>query len=54
MALLDFQLRNGEITQRGVDRVIAVAWTLADLEGVDAFTFEHVQRACQLHAREGG
>ncbi|MDK7237354.1 YifB family Mg chelatase-like AAA ATPase [Corynebacterium amycolatum] len=54
MALLDFQLRNGEITQRGVDRVIAVAWTLADLQGIDAFTFEHVQRACQLHASEGG
>lgn len=54
MALLDFQLRNGEITQRGVDKVIAVAWTLADLGGVDAFTFEHVQRACQLHDRESG
>lgn len=49
MALLDFQLKAGQITQRGVDKVIAVAWTLADLAGRATFDFEHVQRACHMH-----
>lgn len=51
MALLDYQLKTGEISQRGVDKVISVAWTLADLAGADTFTFDDVQRAIQLHGR---
>lgn len=49
MGLLDYMLSSGEITQRGVDKVIAVAWTLADLAGKDTFTFDEVQRAFRLH-----
>ena len=33
MAMLASYLMMGNITQRGVDRVLKLAWTLADLTG---------------------
>lgn len=35
LAALDHALERGMITMRGYDRVLRVAWTLADLDGVD-------------------
>jgi len=33
MLVLQEQLRGGHLSQRGVDRALRVAWTLADLGG---------------------
>ena len=41
-------VRRGRLTVRGVDRVLRVAWTLADLDGSAAPGAEHVQAACGL------
>ena len=49
IALLEYRLQAGEISRRGVDKIIALAWTLADLEGAPTFKFDHVQAACDLH-----
>nr|WP_120491452.1 YifB family Mg chelatase-like AAA ATPase [Corynebacterium lactis] len=49
MALLEYKLKAGELSRRGVDKVIALAWTLADLDGAATFTFDHVTTACGLH-----
>ena len=49
LALIEYKLRNGEITQRGVDKILALAWTLADLAGSDHFDFDQVQTALDLH-----
>ncbi|HEV2891287.1 MAG TPA: YifB family Mg chelatase-like AAA ATPase [Frankiaceae bacterium] len=38
----------GRLSARGLDRVVRVAWTLADLEGRDAPTTSHVRRAVSL------
>ncbi|HEX8004495.1 MAG TPA: YifB family Mg chelatase-like AAA ATPase [Mycobacteriales bacterium] len=38
----------GRLSARGLDRVVRVAWTLADLEGRDAPTASHVRRAVSL------
>jgi magnesium chelatase family protein len=38
----------GRLSARGLDRVLRVAWTLADLEGRDAPTASHVRRAVSL------
>ena len=35
------------VTQRGVDRALRVAWTLADLDGRDLPTLEDVASACE-------
>lgn len=51
MALLGSLLATGDITQRGVDRALKLAWTLADLEGAGQPTLDHVHRAAEL--REG-
>ena len=48
MATLGVLLSNGEITQRGVDRSLKLAWTLADLDGVARPTLDHVLRAAEL------
>ena len=48
MAMLGNSLANGEITQRGVDRSLKVAWTLADLEGAVQPDLDHVARAMEL------
>jgi magnesium chelatase family protein len=46
--ILEEQYRAGHLTARGVDRVLRLAWTLADLEGADRPIADHVQRAYQL------
>lgn len=49
MAALD----TGRLTARGADRTLRVAWTLADLEGVECPTAEHVVQAMVLRSRDG-
>jgi magnesium chelatase family protein len=50
-AALDRALERGTITMRGYDRVLKVAWTVADLEGASAPTAAHVGTA--LFFRQG-
>lgn len=45
---LDLALQRGSLTLRGYDRVLRLAWTLADLEAAPAPTLEHVGRALFL------
>lgn len=45
---LEEQYTAGHLTARGVDRVLRLAWTLADLEGVDRPDTPQVQRAYEL------
>ena len=47
-AVLDRALERGGITMRGYDRVLRMAWTLADLDGVDRPDAAHVGRALLL------
>jgi len=47
-AVLDRALERGGITMRGYDRVLRMAWTLADLDGVDRPDAGHVGRALLL------
>ena len=49
-ASLDRALERGALTMRGYDRVLRVAWTLADLDGVDRPGLDQVGRA--LHFRK--
>jgi magnesium chelatase family protein len=42
---IDRALERGGITMRGYDRVLRVAWTLADLDGADRPGADHVGRA---------
>jgi magnesium chelatase family protein len=44
----------GEISARGVDRVIRVAWTLADLAGVARPTVDETSYALGLWLGVGG
>ncbi|MET1011807.1 MAG: ATP-binding protein, partial [Actinomycetota bacterium] len=48
---LDRGLERGALTMRGYDRVLRVAWTLADLRGVDRPDLDDVSRA--LFLRKG-
>lgn len=50
MVFLANRLSHGELTQRGVDKVLKLAWTLADLEEAPVPDIDHVARACELHA----
>ncbi|WP_067243218.1 YifB family Mg chelatase-like AAA ATPase [Microbacterium resistens] len=45
---LDRALRRGAITLRGYDRVLRLAWSVADLDGAAAPRLEHVGRALFL------
>ncbi|WP_400999090.1 YifB family Mg chelatase-like AAA ATPase [Agromyces sp. GXQ0307] len=45
---LDLSLERGGVTMRGYDRVLKVAWTIADLEGAERPTDEHVGRALAM------
>lgn len=45
---LERALETGALTMRGHDRVLRVAWTLADLEGADRPEASHVRRALSL------
>jgi magnesium chelatase family protein len=47
-ASLDRALERGGITMRGYDRVLRVAWTIADLEGIERPGVDHVGRALYL------
>ncbi len=49
-ASLDRALERGALTMRGYDRVLRLAWTLADLDGVDRPGLEQIGRA--LHLRK--
>jgi magnesium chelatase family protein len=50
LALVLRALDRGAVTARGADRSLRVAWTLADLDGVDQPTREHVSGATALRA----
>nr|WP_042183423.1 YifB family Mg chelatase-like AAA ATPase [Kibdelosporangium sp. MJ126-NF4]CEL15508.1 MG(2+) CHELATASE FAMILY PROTEIN / ComM-related protein [Kibdelosporangium sp. MJ126-NF4]CTQ92090.1 MG(2+) CHELATASE FAMILY PROTEIN / ComM-related protein [Kibdelosporangium sp. MJ126-NF4] len=50
-ALLDRGLRSGAITGRGADRCLRVAWTLADLAGVEQPDADHVAAALEFRDR---
>ena len=45
---IDRALERGGITMRGYDRVLRVGWTIADLEGADSPTADHIGRALYL------
>lgn len=45
---LDIALEQGTMTMRGYDKALKVAWTLADLDGADRPTADHVGRAIVL------
>ena len=47
-ASIDRALERGGITMRGYDRVLRVGWTIADLEGADSPSADHVGRALYL------
>jgi magnesium chelatase family protein len=47
---LDSHYADGLLTARGVDRVARLAWTLADLEGIDGPTPELTHQAFQLRS----
>lgn len=47
-AALDRALDRGNLTMRGYDRVLKIAWTIADLEGSDRPSSEHIGRALGL------
>ena len=52
-AMLDRALERGGITMRGYDRVLRLAWTIADLDGVDRPGEEQVGRALLLRQAAG-
>ena len=41
-------LERGDLSLRGVDRVLRLAWTLADLEGVETLALAHIGTALAL------
>ena len=48
---LDAALDRGAVTMRGYDRVLRIAWTLADCDGSSVPTADHIGRA--LYLRQG-
>lgn len=50
--LLEDHYASGRLTARGFDRVVRLAWTLADLAGADRPTVELTHEAFQLRAGE--
>ncbi|MCS4489089.1 MULTISPECIES: YifB family Mg chelatase-like AAA ATPase [unclassified Corynebacterium] len=52
MAMMSSFLARGLITQRGVDRILKIAWTLADLEGAPQPGVDHIARASKLRGSE--
>ncbi|MFD1046719.1 YifB family Mg chelatase-like AAA ATPase [Kibdelosporangium lantanae] len=50
-ALLDRGLTTGAVTARGADRCLRVAWTLADLAGLDHPQADHVTAALEFRDR---
>ena len=52
MAMLQAELVHGKITQRGVDKCLKLAWTLADLEEMDQPDIHHVCRAVEMREHQ--
>lgn len=52
--LLDRGLEVGAVTARGADRCLRIAWTLADLDGVDRPGADHVASALEFRDRRSG
>lgn len=52
MALIEAHLAVGDITQRGVDRALRLAWTICDLAGRDRPDLDHVARALELRGSQ--
>lgn len=52
MSLLGAYLADGELSQRGVDRSLKLAWTLADLSGDAQPGIDHVARAIDLRGAD--
>lgn len=48
MALLSAYLADGDMSQRGIDRCLKLAWTLCDLDGGNQPNIDHVARAMHL------
>jgi magnesium chelatase family protein len=48
---LDAGLRSGELTARGADRALRVAWTVADLQGLARPDRESVEQALYFRDR---
>lgn len=48
VAQLDRLVDAGASSMRGVDRMLRLAWTLADLDGTPTPTFDHIVAAQQL------
>lgn len=53
MAALSDELASGALTARGADRVLRVAWTLADLDGAARPGVGHVRTATELRGSTG-
>lgn len=52
MAMLGAYLADGDISQRGLDRTLKLAWTLADLAGAARPGLEHVGSALSLRSQD--
>lgn len=50
--MLDDAVNRGQLTSRGVDKVLRLAWTMADLSGVELPTNEHLMAALSLRMGE--
>ncbi|OIR45444.1 YifB family Mg chelatase-like AAA ATPase [Corynebacterium sp. NML130628] len=48
MMLLSSMLARGEVSQRGIDRILKLSWTLADLQGESCPHLGHVAEAVDL------
>lgn len=53
MAVIESALAKGDITQRGVDRILRLSWTIADLAGIDQPRLAEVFDALELRASHG-
>jgi magnesium chelatase family protein len=49
---VDDAVRQGRLSSRGVDKVLRLSWTLADLAGTDKPTASHVRTALAMRRGE--
>lgn len=52
MEMIDAEVSNGSLSARGVDKVLKIAWTVADLMGADRPTQDHLIAALTLRQGE--
>ncbi len=52
MIMLSAYLAEGEISQRGIDRILRVSWTLADLHGSSRPDLAEVGQALDLRSSQ--